>query len=74
MHLATKLLLFRHVVHENKVTQKFGVNQFQSKRYPDEDATNPFEGSGGNCNIHKETCSRITSPIVAIPKRLELSI
>lgn len=37
----------RHVVHDNKVTKNFGVNQFQSKRYPDEDATNPFEGQGG---------------------------
>merc|ERR1719369_425240 len=38
----------RHVVHDNKVTKNYGVNQFQSKRYPDEDATNPFEGSGGS--------------------------
>merc|ERR1711872_1207727 len=38
----------RHVVHDNKVTKNFGVNQFQSKRYPDEDATNPFEGQGGS--------------------------
>jgi len=37
----------RHVVHDNKVTKHFGVNQFQSKRYPDEDAGNPFEGTGG---------------------------
>jgi len=37
----------RHVVHDNKVTTNFGVNQFQSKRYPDEDAVNPFEGQGG---------------------------
>jgi len=37
----------RHVVHDNKVTKNFGVNQYQSKRYPDEDATNPFEGCGG---------------------------
>jgi hypothetical protein len=35
------------VVHDNKVTKNYGVNQFQSKRYPDEDATNPFEGQGG---------------------------
>jgi hypothetical protein len=34
-------------VHDNKVTKNYGVNQFQSKRYPDEDATNPFEGQGG---------------------------
>jgi len=38
----------RHVVHDNKVTKNFGVNQYQSKRYPDEDATNPFEGCGGS--------------------------
>merc|ERR1719430_2698967 len=38
----------RHVVHDNKVTKNYGVNQFQSKRYPDEDATNPFEGSQGS--------------------------
>jgi len=38
----------RHVVHDNKVTKNFGVNQHQSKRYPDEDATNPFEGQGGS--------------------------
>jgi len=37
----------RHVVHDNKVTKHYGVNQFQSKRYPDEDAGNPFEGTGG---------------------------
>jgi len=37
----------RHVVHDNKVTKNYGVNQFQSKRYPDEDATNPFEASQG---------------------------
>jgi len=37
----------RHIVHDNKVTKNYGVNKFQSKRYPDEDATNPFEGSGG---------------------------
>merc|ERR1712200_211898 len=30
----------RHVVHDNKVTRNYGVNQFQSKRYPDEDAGN----------------------------------
>ncbi len=35
------------MVHDNKVTKNYGVNQFQSKRYPDEDATNPFEGQGG---------------------------
>ena len=34
-------------MHDNKVTTNFGVNQFQSKRYPDEDAVNPFEGQGG---------------------------
>ncbi len=34
-------------MHDNKVTKNYGVNQFQSKRYPDEDATNPFEGQGG---------------------------
>merc|ERR1712088_401185 len=28
----------RHVVHDNKVTRNYGVNQQQSKRYPDEDA------------------------------------
>jgi len=38
----------RHVVHDNKVTRQYGVNQFQSKRYPDEDATNPFEGAAGS--------------------------
>jgi len=38
----------RHVVHDNRVTKNYGVNQFQSKRYPDEDATNPFEASGGS--------------------------
>merc|ERR1719383_737567 len=37
----------RHVVHDNKVTRNFGVNQFQSKRYPDEDATNPYQATGG---------------------------
>jgi len=37
----------RHVVHDNKVT-RYGVNQFQSKRYPDEDAGNPFESSQGS--------------------------
>merc|ERR1719188_2265916 len=30
----------RHVVHDNKVTKNYGVNQQQSKRYPDEDAGN----------------------------------
>jgi len=38
----------RHVVHDNKVTKNYGVNQFQSKRYPDEDAGNPFEAQGGS--------------------------
>merc|ERR1712168_85202 len=38
----------RHVVHDNKVTKNFGVNQFQSKRYPDEDMGNPFEAQGGS--------------------------
>jgi len=38
----------RHVVHDNKVTKNYGVNQFQSKRYPDEDAGNPFESSQGS--------------------------
>merc|ERR1712180_385972 len=37
----------RHVVHDNKVTRNYGVNQFQSKRYPDEDAGNPFEANQG---------------------------
>merc|ERR1712055_985121 len=37
----------RHVVHDNKVTRNYGVNQHQSKRYPDEDAGNPFEASQG---------------------------
>merc|ERR1719211_481460 len=37
----------RHVVHDNKVTRNYGVNQFQSKRYPDEDAGNPFESNQG---------------------------
>merc|ERR1719229_2135844 len=37
----------RHVVHHNKVTRNYGVNQFQSKRYPDEDAGNPFESNQG---------------------------
>jgi len=39
----------RHVVHDNKVTRNYGVNQQQSKRYPDEDAGNPYESLGG-CN------------------------
>lgn len=38
----------RHVVHDNKVTRNYGVNQHQSKRYPDEDAGNPFESMQGN--------------------------
>merc|ERR1712051_906247 len=38
----------RHVVHDNKVTRNYGVNQFQSKRYPDEDAGNPFESNQGS--------------------------
>lgn len=38
----------RHVVHDNKVTKNYGVNQFQSKRYPDEDASNPFEATQGS--------------------------
>eukprot|EP00092_Neocalanus_flemingeri_P107763 GFUD01138324.1.p1 GENE.GFUD01138324.1~~GFUD01138324.1.p1 ORF type:complete len:835 (+),score=281.66 GFUD01138324.1:236-2740(+) len=38
----------RHVVHDNKVTRNYGVNQHQSKRYPDEDAGNPFESTGGS--------------------------
>jgi len=37
----------RHVVHDNKVTRNYGVNQHQSKRYPDEDAGNPFESTQG---------------------------
>lgn len=37
----------RHVVHDNKVTRNYGVNQHQSKRYPDEDAGNPFESMQG---------------------------
>jgi len=40
----------RHVVHDNKVTKNYGVNQHQSKRYPDEDAGNPFEAQGGSCS------------------------
>ena len=32
----------RHVKHENKVTASLPKPQF--KRYPDEDAPNPFEG------------------------------
>jgi len=40
----------KHVVHDNKVTRNYGVNQFQSKRYPDEDAGNPFESSQGSAN------------------------
>ena len=51
--------LCRHVVHDNKVTKHYGVNQFQSKRYPDEDATNPFEGQGGN-NTERERNTFIT--------------
>ena len=45
----------RHVVHDNKVTRNYGVNQHQSKRYPDEDAGNPFEASQGfiKININK---------------------
>merc|ERR1719166_453098 len=39
----------RHVVHDNKVTRNYGVNQQQSKRYPDEDAGSPYESLGG-CN------------------------
>jgi len=38
----------RHVVHDNKVTRNYGVNQHQSKRYPDEDAGNPFESNQGS--------------------------
>merc|ERR1711963_919823 len=38
----------RHVVHDNKVTKNYGVNQQQSKRYPDEDAGNPYESLGGS--------------------------
>merc|ERR550519_1120543 len=37
----------RHVVHDNKVTRNYGVNQHQSKRFPDEGAGNPFEASQG---------------------------
>merc|ERR1719270_148809 len=37
----------RHVVHDNKVTRNYGVNQHQSKRYPDEDAGNPYESNQG---------------------------
>ena len=35
----------RHVSHENKVTSTFTAPQF--KRYPDEDAPNPFSGMQG---------------------------
>merc|ERR1712045_42505 len=35
-------------VHDNKVTKQYGVNQHQSKRYPDEDAGNPYESIGGS--------------------------
>lgn len=43
----------RHVVHDNKVTRNYGVNQAQSKRYPDEDAGNPFESTqGSNAKPH----------------------
>jgi len=35
----------RHVTHENKVVQSYKSPQF--KKYPDEDAPNPFQGSGG---------------------------
>merc|ERR1712088_1072548 len=38
----------RHVVHDNKVTKQYGVNQHQSKRYPDEDVGNPYESLGGS--------------------------
>merc|ERR1712088_1270686 len=38
----------RHVVHDNKVVKNYGVNQQQSKRYPDEDAGNPYESLGGS--------------------------
>merc|ERR1719336_783894 len=38
----------RHVVHDNKVTKQYGVNQHQSKRYPDKDAGNPYESLGGS--------------------------
>jgi len=38
----------RHVVHDNKVTRNYGVNQHQSKRYPDEDAGNPYEATQGS--------------------------
>lgn len=51
----------RHVVHDNKVTKHYGVNQFQSKRYPDEDATNPFEGQGG---IHARPAFPLTPAAV----------
>jgi hypothetical protein len=43
----------RHVVHENEVTKSFKVNQHQSKRYPDEDAGNPYESmQGSNARPH----------------------
>ena len=31
-----------------QVTKNYGVNQHQSKRYPDEDAGNPYESLGGS--------------------------
>ena len=31
-----------------QVTKNYGVNQQQSKRYPDEDAGNPYESLGGS--------------------------
>ena len=31
-----------------QVTRNYGVNQQQSKRYPDEDAGNPYESIGGS--------------------------
>ena len=32
----------------SQVTKNYGVNQHQSKRYPDEDAGNPYESLGGS--------------------------
>merc|ERR1711892_1326333 len=47
-HGAPWMGTLKHVVHDNKVTRNYGVNQHQSKRYPDEDAGNPFESTQGS--------------------------
>jgi hypothetical protein len=39
----------RHVKNENKVSATLYQSP-QFKRYPDEDAPNPFQGMGGSCS------------------------